>query len=44
MFGPPLHAAFATMGPEFVYNHLDYEIGGADYNVWGLMWRLQRSF
>jgi hypothetical protein len=38
-------------GPEFAYNSLDMNDGAADgigeqqsYDVWGIMWRIQRSF
>jgi hypothetical protein len=37
-------AAGLTLGPEFAYNHIDFDVGGADQDVWGLMWRAQRSF
>jgi len=31
-------------GPEFAYQSLDTTVAGGDYDVWGLMWRIQRSF
>jgi hypothetical protein len=32
------------MGPEFAFNSLDGDDAGEDYDVWGAMWRVQRSF
>jgi hypothetical protein len=33
------------MGPEFAFNSLDADDdSGEDYDVWGAMWRVQRSF
>ncbi|MGH6923312.1 MAG: porin [Propylenella sp.] len=33
-----------AMGPEFAFNRLDFDAGGADQDVWGVMWRVQRDF
>jgi hypothetical protein len=33
-----------TMGPEFAYNSLEYDVGGTDQDAWGLMWRIERAF
>ena len=33
-----------TLGPEFAYTDLDFDAGGTDQSVFGLMWRVERSF
>lgn len=37
-------ASGLTMGPEFVYNRVDFDAGGTDQDAWGVMWRTQRVF
>jgi Porin subfamily len=32
------------IGPEFAYQNFDGSTAGTDYDVWGLMWRVQRDF
>ena len=33
-----------AMGPEFAYQNFDGDDAGEDWDVWGLMWRVQRDF
>lgn len=32
------------MGPEFAYQNFDGDDAGEDWDVWGVMWRVQRDF
>lgn len=33
-----------TFGPEFAYNNFDGDDAGEDFDIWGVMWRVQRDF
>jgi hypothetical protein len=33
-----------SMGPTFGWNSFDGDDANEDYDIWGVMWRIQRNF